>query len=67
MIARFCQGIGFSSTGYNEDVILEPDSETKITNMSTMDGSSTPYFYLDFSVIHELRVFIPLRLSRKNS
>lgn len=59
MIKKFHQGIGFSSTGRDQNVVIEPCSKTKRANMTTTDGSSAPCFYFYLLVIHELGVLIP--------
>lgn len=59
MINRFRNDIMFSSTGREEDMVLESCSGKERHNMDTSDEPSAPYFYLYLPVIHELWVSIP--------
>lgn len=66
MIRRFHQNIGFSSTGREEEVVLDPCSKTKKSNMATRGSSSAPYFYFYIIDIHKFRVLIPFAYSEED-
>lgn len=54
-IDAFRQKIGLSNVGHEDDVILESCSEENRSNMSALDGSSTPCFYPHLPTIYDLR------------
>lgn len=62
MISRFHNGIRFSITRCEDNVIIEPYLEKEMAPMDTSDGPSSSYFYLNLPVIHKMRVLTPFTI-----